>query len=103
MKGLGDQLGFRVDVPWRALPERAREALLHGENYQVHVRYRNRFGRERSYTSGFEGVVPFIKRRHAETESDWSPRAVRGVHARGALPGVRGCPAQARGARRADR
>ena len=51
---------------------RAREALLHGENYQVHVRYRNRFGRERSYTSGFEGVIPFIKRRHAETESDWS-------------------------------
>ncbi len=72
MRGLGDQLGFSVDVPWRALPERAREALLHGQNYEVHVKYRNRFGRERSYTSGFEGVVPFIKRRHSETESEWS-------------------------------
>jgi len=72
MRALGDQLGFKVDVPWRGLPERAREALLHGQNYEVHVRYRNRFGRERSYTSGFEGVVPFIKRRHSETDSEWS-------------------------------
>ncbi len=72
MKGLADQLGFSMDVPWRALPSRAMDALLRGENYQVHVRYRNRFGRERSYTSGFEGVIPFIKRRHNETDSDWS-------------------------------
>ena len=61
-----------MDVPWKALPSRAKQALLHGENYKVHVRYRNRYGRDRSYTTGFEGVVPFIKRRHAETDSDWS-------------------------------
>ena len=72
MTGLADQLGFSMDAPWRALPSRAKDALLRGENYQVHVRYRNRFGRERSYTSGFEGVIPFIKRRHSETDSDWS-------------------------------
>ncbi|UER54271.1 excinuclease ABC subunit UvrA [Kineosporiaceae bacterium SCSIO 59966] len=72
MSGLADQLGFTMDTPWRALPKRATQALLHGQDYKVHVRYRNRFGRERSYTTGFEGVVPFIKRRHAETESDWS-------------------------------
>ncbi|MBC9957436.1 excinuclease ABC subunit UvrA [Yimella sp. cx-51] len=69
---LGDDLGFSLDTPWRALPERAREALLHGQNYKVHVRFKNRYGRERSYTTGFEGVVPFIKRRHGETDSDWS-------------------------------
>src|SRR5215203_4920459 len=61
-----------MDVPWRQLPLRARQALLHGENHKVHVRYRNRFGRERSYSTGFEGAVPFVKRRHAETDSDWS-------------------------------
>ncbi len=72
MRALADQLGFQMDVPWRALPERARQALLHGEHYEVHVRYRNRFGRERSYTSGFEGVVPFVRRRHSETDSEWS-------------------------------
>ncbi|GAA4355351.1 excinuclease ABC subunit UvrA [Angustibacter luteus] len=72
MTALADQLGFATDVPWRALPERAKEALLHGENYSVHVRYRNRFGRERSYTTGFEGAIPFVQRRHSETESEWS-------------------------------
>ncbi len=72
MTALSEQLGFAMDTPWRALPRRARDALLHGEDYQVHVRYRNRFGRERSYSSGFEGVVPFVRRRHLETESEWS-------------------------------
>ncbi len=72
MTALADQLGFSMDVPWRALPARAQEALLHGEDYQVHVRYRNRFGRERSYSTGFEGAIPFVQRRHSETESEWS-------------------------------
>ncbi|CAM3922644.1 excinuclease ABC subunit UvrA [Janibacter anophelis] len=72
MAALGDDLGFNMDTPWRALPSRARQALLEGRNHKVHVKYRNRFGRERSYSTGFEGVIPFIKRRHTETESDWS-------------------------------
>ena len=72
MAALGDDLGFDMDTPWRALPGRARRALLQGHKHKVHVRYRNRFGRERSYSTGFEGVIPFIKRRHAETESEWS-------------------------------
>ena len=72
MAALGDDLGFDMDTPWRALPSRARDALLQGYKHKVHVRYRNRFGRERSYSTGFEGVIPFIKRRHAETESEWS-------------------------------
>jgi excinuclease ABC subunit A len=72
MKALGEDLGFTVDTPWRALPERARQALLHGQDHQVHVKFRNRFGRERSYSTGFEGAIPFVQRRHAETESEWS-------------------------------
>jgi excinuclease ABC subunit A len=72
MSALGDDLKFSMDTPWKALPERAKEALLYGENYKVHVKYRNRYGRDRSYTTGFEGAVPFVKRRHAETDSDWS-------------------------------
>jgi excinuclease ABC subunit A len=69
---LADDLKFSLDKPWHSLPQRAKDALLHGQNYKVHVRYRNRYGRDRSYTTGFEGVVPFVKRRHAETDSDWS-------------------------------
>ncbi len=72
VRALGEDLGFSVDVPWRALPERARKALLYGQNYQVHVRFKNRYGRERSYTTGFEGIVPFVQRRHSETDSEWS-------------------------------
>ncbi|WP_068425363.1 excinuclease ABC subunit UvrA [Piscicoccus intestinalis] len=69
---LGEDLKFSLDQPWHSLPERAKEALLHGRNHKVHVRYRNRFGRERSYSTGFEGAVSFVRRRHEETESDWS-------------------------------
>jgi excinuclease ABC subunit A len=72
MRALGEDLGFSVDVPWRGLPERARTALLHGHDHEVHVRFKNRYGRERSYSTGFEGVIPFVQRRHSETESDWS-------------------------------
>nr|WP_269811242.1 excinuclease ABC subunit UvrA [Kineosporia rhizophila] len=72
MKALGKDLGFTVNTPWRALPERAKTALLQGQDYEVHVKFKNRFGRERSYTTGFEGVIPFIQRRHSETESEWS-------------------------------
>ncbi|UFU04431.1 excinuclease ABC subunit UvrA [Ruania suaedae] len=69
---LGEELGFSVEVPWRALPQRAKEAVLHGKDHKVHVRYKNRWGRERAYSTGFEGVISFLQRRHSETESEWS-------------------------------
>ena len=61
-----------MDTPWRKLPARAKDAVMHGFDYQVHVKYRNRYGRMRSYHTGFEGAIPFVQRRHSETESDWS-------------------------------
>ncbi len=72
MSALADEMGFAMDVPWRALPQRAKDAILHGRNHKVQVRYRNRWGRERQYSTGFEGVITFLERRHAETESEWS-------------------------------
>ncbi|MET9864064.1 excinuclease ABC subunit UvrA [Streptomyces smyrnaeus] len=69
---LADALGFRTDIPWAGLPARAKKALLYGHKTQVEVRYRNRYGRERAYTTAFEGVVPFVKRRHSEAETDSS-------------------------------
>lgn len=72
LSALAEEMSFSMDVPWRALPQRAKEAVLYGRNHQVHVRYRNRWGRERQYSTGFEGAVTFIERRHHETESDWS-------------------------------
>ena len=70
MQALGEQLGFDVNTPFEKLPAKARKALLFGKDYKVKVRYRNRWGRERVYSSGFEGVVHYVERKHAETESD---------------------------------
>nr|WP_308469846.1 excinuclease ABC subunit UvrA [Kineococcus rubinsiae] len=78
MTALAEDLSFSMDTPWRALPKRAKDALLGGKDHNVHVRYRNRWGRERAYSTGFEGVVPFIKRRHEETESDLSKERYEG-------------------------
>ncbi|WP_066588224.1 excinuclease ABC subunit UvrA [Cellulomonas timonensis] len=72
LTALSSDLGFSMDVPWRALPERAQNAVLYGENHEVQGRYKNRWGRERQYSTGFEGAGTFIERRHKETESDWS-------------------------------
>ncbi len=69
---LAQELGFRTDIAWAGLPLRARKALLYGHKTQIEVRYRNRYGRERAYTDRLRGAVPFVKRRHAESESDAS-------------------------------
>lgn len=70
LQALGEQLDFSLDTPWKALPASAREAILRGKDYKVQVRYRNRFGRDITYTSGFEGVIPYLERNYEEAESD---------------------------------
>jgi excinuclease ABC subunit A len=72
LEALGESEGFDLETPWRALSSRAQKAVLYGSEDQVHVRYRNKYGRERSYYTGFEGVVQWIERRHSDTDSDWS-------------------------------
>jgi excinuclease ABC subunit A len=72
IEALGNSMGFSIDTPWGRLPAPARRALLRGYGEQVHVRYKNRFGRERSYYTSFEGAIPYIERRHSEAESDSS-------------------------------
>ena len=69
-RSLGESLGFDVDTPWRKLPAKARKAILEGCDEQVHVRYRNRYGRTRSYYADFEGVMAFLQRRMEQTESE---------------------------------
>ncbi len=72
VEALADEMGFETSTPWRQLPAKARKSLLHGHPTEIHVRYRNRYGRQRSYYTTFEGVVPYIERRHSEAESDAS-------------------------------
>jgi excinuclease ABC subunit A len=72
LQGVADAIGFKLSTPWHKLPARAQKAVLHGVDEQVHVSYRNRYGRDRSYYASYEGVVPWIERRYAETDSDYS-------------------------------
>ena len=70
LEGLGDEMGFDLDTPWKDLPEEARQAIMYGRDFKVQVSYRNRWGRMREYSTGFEGVVRTLMRRHDETDSD---------------------------------
>ena len=78
VEALADTLGFRTDISWARLTQKARKALLHGHPDQVHVRYRNRYGRERSYYTSFEGVIPYVQRRHSEADSEASRERLEG-------------------------
>jgi excinuclease ABC subunit A len=72
LEALAEEVKFSLDNPWKKLSVKAKEAILNGFEYEVHVKYKNRYGRVRNYSSGFEGVIPFIHRKHDETESDYS-------------------------------
>ena len=72
LQGLADELNFSMDKPWNKLSAKARDAVLNGSDYEVHVKYKNRYGRVRNYSTGFEGVLGFIARKHAETDSYFS-------------------------------
>ncbi|MCX6444655.1 MAG: excinuclease ABC subunit UvrA [Actinobacteria bacterium] len=72
LEALATELKFSMDNPWKKLSVKARDAIINGFDYEVHVKYKNRYGRVRNYSTGFEGVVPFIHRRHSETDSDYS-------------------------------
>ncbi len=68
--GLARDLGFSLESPWEALPDEVREAVLQGNNFEVRVRWKNRYGREMSYSQGFEGVIPYLERNWLQAETD---------------------------------
>ncbi len=72
-QSISERYDVDLDTPWQDLPEQQREFFLYGTNGEkVTVRYRNRFGRMRTYTTGFEGIVPNLERRYRETDSEWA-------------------------------
>lgn len=71
LKGLAEDLEFDLDTPWSQLPEEIQQAILYGNDFKVQVRWRSRYGREMRYTSGFEGVLPYVERKYNETDSDY--------------------------------
>ncbi len=64
--------GFSMDTPWEKLRKSDRKLVLYGAGTrQVHVRYRNRYGRPRSFHTLYEGIVPWLQRRHGEADSEY--------------------------------
>ncbi len=72
LAGLAEELGFSMTTAWEKLDNDVRQTVLHGKDHKVVVQYRNRFGRERKYSTGFEGVVQYVHRKHGETDSDYA-------------------------------
>ena len=71
LEALAKDITFSLDVPWKKISAKARDAILNGYEYEIKMKYRGRYG-TKNYTTGFEGVIPFIHRRHSETDSDYS-------------------------------
>jgi len=71
LEALAKDLPFSLDTPWKKISTKAKDAILNGYEYEIKMKYKGRYG-ARNYTTGFEGVVPFIHRRHEETDSDYS-------------------------------
>jgi excinuclease ABC subunit A len=74
-----EEYGVDADRKWTKLPRKQQKLLLFGTGAgRVHVRYRNRYGRQRSYHAKYEGVIPYLQRRHADAESDSQREQIEG-------------------------
>jgi len=71
LEALAKDVSFSLDTPWKKISVKARAAIINGYEYEIKMKYKGRYG-TKNYTTGFEGVVPFIHRRHSETDSDYS-------------------------------
>ena len=70
LEALSAEYGFDMRTPWQDLAAKHRKVLLHGVPGAVVVSFRNRFGRTRSFSQKYEGILPFVRRRYAEAETD---------------------------------
>ncbi|MEY2426636.1 MAG: excinuclease subunit [Actinomycetota bacterium] len=72
LEAVAENYGFKYDAPWEKLKKAQQKILLYGAgNTPIKVTIRNRHGRERTYSTHYEGIIPFLQRRHTDSESDW--------------------------------
>ena len=73
IEGIADLGGFDVATPWSKLRAKDRKLVLHGvEKKSVPVKFRNRYGRVRTYETTFNGIVEWLERKRNEADGDWS-------------------------------
>src|SRR4051812_37979703 len=79
LEAVADTYSFSTTTPWKKLKKADQKVVLYGSGTkQIHVQYRNRYNRTRSYHTHYEGVVPYLQRRHSEAESDYMRETIEG-------------------------
>jgi excinuclease ABC subunit A len=79
VEAVAEEIGADHDEPWSKLSKKHQRQLLRGDGVgRVLVRYRNRYGRVRTYNANYEGVIPYLQRRHQESESDSQREQIEG-------------------------
>lgn len=78
--GLSLDLGFSLDTPWNQLEPEIQNAVLFGNDFDIVVKWRNRYGRQVSMSRGFEGVIPYVERKMLETDSELSKERYAAYH-----------------------
>ena len=71
LEAVAEEEGIDTDKPWSKLSAKQQKTIMQGLGDNVIVKYRNRYGRVREYSTTFEGVIPWLKRRHESAESDY--------------------------------
>jgi excinuclease ABC subunit A len=69
-QAIAEGYGVDLDKPWEKLSQEHRDLFLHGTSEPLAISYRNRFGRRRSYSTRFGGIVANLEKRYRETESE---------------------------------
>ena len=72
LESVAEDHDIDLDRPWAKLSAKSKKIVLNGLPGTMTVRFKNRYGRIRQFNTTFEGVIPWIKRRHESAESDWS-------------------------------
>jgi excinuclease ABC subunit A len=72
LAGLAKDLDFSLNTAWIDLPEEIQDAVLYGNNFEVQMKWKNKYGRELKYTTGFEGAINYIERKYLEADNDWA-------------------------------
>ncbi|MFH1104522.1 MAG: excinuclease ABC subunit UvrA, partial [Actinomycetota bacterium] len=71
LEGVAAQYGFSMDTPFRKLSKKALQVVLEGAGETpITVAYVNRFGRQRKYQTSYEGLIPWLTRRHEGADSE---------------------------------
>jgi excinuclease ABC subunit A len=72
LEAVADVYKLDLDAPYRTLNAKQQKVILHGVEGNLKVKYKNRYGRTREYSTAYEGVIPWLNRRRQGAESDWS-------------------------------